>query len=377
MVKALVPFSGDPITFGHENIIRRVAELFDEVTVWIGQNPEKSYLFTLDERFDMARKALSHLDNVVVTSSYGLLVDYAYKQDIPVVIRGIRDSADFDYENLIREAGESQKLGIETLALFADPKLSYIRSSTVKAIQEEHGLIHELVPLYVKQKLEEKMSNQYIVGVTGELGSGKSHVGKRFEELGKERNINVYNIELDQISHNILKKFEEPRYKKIREEIACRFGDEVRAEDGKIDRKALGELVFGDQKKLDSLNEIMYTPLIVSLRDELRGKKGLVLINAALIAESDMTYLCNNNVVLVYADKESQQRRLKERNLDFEQIDRRLKSQYSYGEKKSKLESIIERDKQGKLWLIDNSDGLVGSNIYKAFEGITGELRVK
>ena len=377
MGRAIYAFSGDPIHYGHIDIIERASKVFNEVVAGIGINPGKKYMFSLEERMEMARRSLANIPNVGVASFQGLLVDYAYENGISVVVKGVRNSADFDYENVLHQVGESQKLDIDTHILCAKPELAHISSSAAKAVQKEQGLIHEYVPLYVKQCLEARMSGQYIVGVTGEIGVGKSYVSRKFEEIGREKGVDVYNIELDEIGHQILGELTEPKYQEVRKEIVGTFGETVKMDDGTINRKALGEVVFNDAEQLARLNEIMRTPLLVRLRRELYGKKGLILLNAALIVEADMTYLCNNNVVLVAVNKASQQRRLQERGLTAEQIERRLASQYSYEQKKDKLKAMINRDKQGKGWRINNSDGKNDELVESLFEGVVEELGVK
>ncbi|MFH1770104.1 MAG: pantetheine-phosphate adenylyltransferase [archaeon] len=371
MKTAMYAFSGDPITFGHIDIIKRAAKAFDRVVVGIGVNPMKKYMFSLKERTEMAEKVLSGMDNVKVVSFRGLLVDYAYEHNIDVIVKGVRNSVDFNYEDILRQVGESQKLGIDTHILFAKPELAHISSSTVKFLQKEQGLIHESVPLYVKECLEARMSNQFIVGVTGEVGAGKSFVCREFEKLGKK--IKVYNIELDIIGHQILKELKEPRYEHIREKIIKTFGSKVK-KNGMVDTKVLGEIVFNNPDKLVELNKLMRTPMIVRLRRELRGKKGLILINAALIAESGLSFLCNNNIILVYTDKETQKKRLEGRNLNAEQIKRRVESQFDFKEKKKTFENIIKRDNQGKLWIIDNSKNSI-KEIKNVFRKVLKEIK--
>ncbi len=377
MKRAIYAFSGDPITYGHMDIIKRAAGVFDEVVVAIGSNPDKKYTFTLDERTDMARRSLASIPNARVVSFRGLLVDYAYENNIPVIVKGVRSSADFDYENVLHQVGASQKLGIDTLILLADPKLAHISSSAAKAIQKEQGLIHEYVPLYVKQRVEERISGQYIIGVTGEPGAGKSFVCEKFREIGEARGIPVHNIELDRIGHQILEDLSEPRYEEVRSEIVRAFGSGVGLSGGGIDRKALGEMVFNDSGRLEELNRIMYTPLLVRLRKELYGKKGLILFNSALIAESDMAYLCNNNAVLVSTDRPSQEKTLAERGLEPGQIARRLASQHSCARKMEKLSRAVESSKQGKVWTIHNPVSASPSDIRKIFDDMTGELGIK
>jgi len=359
MSKAIYAFSGDPITFGHTDVVRKAANIFDELIVAVGVNPDKKYMFSLEKRTEMTKHSLRLFKNVKVVSFTGLLVDFAYEQGADVIIKGVRNTQDFEYEKYLNQLGDSQKLGIETVLLFADPKLAHISSSSVKAIQKEQGLIHEYVPLMVKQNLEKEVSGQSIIGVTGEIGVGKSYVCQKLVDLGKQQKLKVHHIELDHLAHDIYEKLTDVGYKKIRQQLIEEFGKTIRNEDGTINRKVLGELVFNDQKKLSVLNEIMYTPILVRLRRELYGKKGLILLSAALIAESDMAYLSNNNIILVTANEKIQKERLKKRSLTSDQIKTRLASQYDFAKKKSSLEKIIKRDNQGKLWVIDSSDNKV------------------
>ncbi len=355
MNKALYAFSGDPITYGHMDIINRAAKIFDQVIVAIGVNPDKNYMFSLEERLDMAKKSLFKCKNVKVVAFKGLLVDFAYEQNADVIIRGIRNTEDFEYEKVFYQAGESQKLGIEICPFFAKQELVHISSSTVKSLQKEQGLIYEYVPLYVKKCLEEKISGQFMVGITGEMGAGKSYISDMLKSIGQKIGIEVHNIELDHIWHKILGELKEEKYVKIRRDIIEYFGKEVANEDGSINRKALGEIVFRQPDKLIKLNEIRYTPVMVRLRRELYDKKGIILINAALLAEAEMSYVCNNNIILVNVDKEIQEQRLKQRGYEHSQIMHRVSSQYNTNEKREKINEIIKNDGYGYLWEIDNS----------------------
>lgn len=355
MTTALYAFSGDPITFGHLDIINRAAHTFDQLIVAIGVNPNKKYTFSLQERELMAKESVTHLKNVTVASFTGLLIDFAYEQGVSIIIKGVRDQADFDYEKTLFQIGETHKLGIDTHLLFANPKLSHVSSSTVKEIQKAQGMIHEYVPLFVKQFLEARISDQYILGVTGEIGVGKTWVSHQLVDLGQQAGISVTNIELDQIGHDILQGSSQPGYKKVRLELSKTFGSKIRNKDGTINRKRLGEIVFREERQLSKLNQIMHTPLLVKLRRELQNKKGLILLNAALIAESDMAYLSNNNILLVKTNQILQRQRLKKKKFTDQQIKRRLASQHNFQQKKKKLNKIIRRDQHGQLWTLDNS----------------------
>lgn len=347
MRKGIYAASLDPITFGHINIIERALRMFDELIVAIGINPDKKYMFSLEERIDMAQKSLEHIPNVKVVAFNGLLVDFAYEQKADAIIKGVRDTKDFSYEQLLHQVGESQRLGIETILLFAKKDLEHVSSSVVKAIQKEQGFIHEYVPLYVKQRLEERISGQYIVGLTGVIGAGKSYIGNLLVELGGEIGIEAHNIELDNIGHQILGELTEPVYVELREKIAETFGREVMKADGFIDRKVLGEIVFKNPPKMEELNKLMYTPLLMRLRRELYGKRGIMILNAALLVELRLMHLCNNNVVIVKVDKFNQEKRLRARSLRQEQINHRLSSQYDQEKKEELCRNEIFASGQG------------------------------
>ena len=202
-----------------------------------------------------------------------------------------------------------------------------------------------------------------MIGLTGEIGVGKSYVGEKLVELAKEKGIEAHNIELDEISHQIQSELKEEKYALLRQEIIDTFGEEV-VEDGKINRKVLGEIVFNDKEKLIKLNEIMHTAILLRLRKELKNKKGLVFINAALLAEAEMATFANNNMVIIKADDKVQEARLLNRGLSKEQIRRRLKSQYNFANKKKNLEAVIKKQGYGKIWVHDNSgDGINSLNL--------------
>lgn len=388
MRTAIYAFSGDPITYGHINIIQRTLKVFDRIIVAIGENPDKTYTFNLAEREKMARQCFTNCAGMVdplvkVISFSNLLIDFAYEQGASVIIKGVRNSADFNYENILHSVGQSQKIGIDTHILFADPELAHISSSTAKAIAQHSGDISKYVPLHVKQAIEERVCKQHIVGITGEIGSGKSHIGKL---LAKEYNCMhpnkwVHNIELDHISHDILCKLEEPAYQDVRNEIFYHIGHDkigysLLERDGFINRSTLGSIVFNDPEKLEKLNEIMVKPVMVRLRKEISGKKGIILVNCALLAEAHMLHICNNNVILIKVDKDTQKKRLIDRELTEKQIETRLTCQCTYNRKKHIIEDEIKKNQHGKLWEIDNSNNIDQEKLYNLFDIIVGELDV-
>lgn len=376
MSKAIYGFSGDPITYGHIDVIKRSLSIFGKLIVGIGMNPAKKYFFTLEERRQIAEESLKFLPNVKVIAFKGLLVDYAYENNIDVVVRGIRNSEDLNYEMMLHQIGESQKQSIDTIYLPAKQELMHISSGAAKALQLEQGLIHEFVPLYTKQKLEERMSKQYLLSITGEIGVGKSYISQEIKKLGKSKGIDVHIIDIDKIGHQILGELEEPIYVKTRKEIAQVFGEDLIEPDSFIKRQQLGEIIFNNTDYLHRFNDILYKPLLLRLRRELYGKQGLIILDSALISESKMSYLTNNNSILVKANQDVQKQRLVQRGYTDKQIESRLSSQFNESIKKKMLVECIKKDYHGKLWEIDNSNTESHSKIAKLFDDIVGYLKV-
>ncbi len=374
MKKAIYGFSGDPITFGHIDIIKRALDIFGELTVGIGINPTKKYFFNLEERRKIAEASLKYLPNVEVIAFKGLLVDYAFEQNIKTVIRGIRNSEDLNYELMLHQIGESQKQQIDTVFFPARQELVHISSGAVKALQLEQGLIHEYVPLIAKQKLEERISKQTILSITGEIGVGKSYVSKQFQKLGATKGIEVHVIDIDKIGHQILGELEAPLYQEFRTKLGAEFGKDILQSNGFIDRQALGQIIFNDPEKLAIFNTALYKPLLLKLRRELYGKRGIVLLDTALISESKMSYLSNNNVILISTDRATQEKRLKERGYSELQIKNRIHSQHTHALKEKMLQDCIQKDHHGKLWNLDNSGAGNEAAIEELFEIIVKEV---
>ena len=376
MQKAIYGFSGDPITKGHIDIIERALAVFGELTIGIGVNPAKKYFFSHEERKNLAEESLKYLSGIKVIAFKGLLVDYAYENNIKTVIRGIRNSEDLNYELMLYQIGESQKLGIDTVFFPARQQLMHISSGAAKALQIEQGLIHQYVPLCVKQKLEERLSKQFIISITGQVGSGKSFISRQFEAIGKSQGLMVHHIDIDRIGHQILGELTESLYQSLRTEIANQFGAQLQSPDGFIDRKALGKIIFSDQSKLQQFNNLIYKPLILRLRRELYGKKGLIILDSALIAESDMSYLSNNNIILVEVDSTVQNERLVNRGYTQQQIINRLNSQYTIELKEEMIKKSIEANNYGTLWRIENSIAERPESIQQLFTKIISDLSI-
>jgi len=154
---ALCPGTFDPVTNGHVDIVQRAAALFDRVVVAVVENPGKEPLFSVAERVDMLREALSGLGNVEVESFSGLLVDHARSRGAGVIVKGLRAVSDFDYE--LQMAQMNRHLGeVETCFVPTSPRWSYLSSSLVKEVAGYGGDVSGLVPEQVLRRHKERLA---------------------------------------------------------------------------------------------------------------------------------------------------------------------------------------------------------------------------
>ncbi|AYN03507.1 MULTISPECIES: pantetheine-phosphate adenylyltransferase [unclassified Flavobacterium] len=145
MRKAIFPGSFDPITLGHEDIIKRGISLFDEIVIAIGVNAEKKYMFSLEERKHFIEETFKDEPKVTVITYEGLTIDLAKKQKAHFILRGLRNPADFEFEKAI--AHTNRKLSkIETVFLLTAASTSYISSSIVRDVLRNGGEYEMLVP---------------------------------------------------------------------------------------------------------------------------------------------------------------------------------------------------------------------------------------
>ncbi len=151
MKKAIFPGSFDPITLGHYDIIKRGITLFDEVTVAIGVNASKKYMFSLEERKKFIEDTFKDEPRVKVVTYTGLTVHFCEKIGVDFILRGLRNPADFEFEKAIAHTNRDLAT-IETVFLLTAARTSYIASSIVRDVIRNDGDYTKLVPKSVRVK---------------------------------------------------------------------------------------------------------------------------------------------------------------------------------------------------------------------------------
>ncbi len=336
--KAIYPLSGDPVHNGHlHNLTVAVnSRFFDEVYFSLGNNPAKKSLFSPEERLDLARKVVysSGLDTskIKVELFNGMLRNHARRNGIDYIIRGSRNSADFDYEMFLSDF--NLEYGLQTFVIPSTKENRMISSGTVKAIVTEGGLVEEYVHPAVKQSLEERLRNLSLIGVTGNMGSGKSTFCREMVEYALQNSdLELNHIDLDKMIHSIYKGNDPMNYE-VEEKIKEKFGDGI-FDGEELNRKKLAGIVFNDDEKRYELSRILSIPTRITLEDELQKRSGIVLLDAAYLVEYNLLSWVNNNVILVNCDDEERYDRVLRRDqMSRDELVSKTNAQFSYENKK-------------------------------------------
>ena len=143
---ALFPGSFDPITVGHESVIRRALPMFDKIIVGVGINSEKSAMLSSEKRVELIKKVFADEPKVEVVTYSGLTVDFCKAHDISFILRGLRTSADFEFERSIGHANQLLDKNIETIFMLTLPEHTFISSSIVRDIAKHNGDISAFLP---------------------------------------------------------------------------------------------------------------------------------------------------------------------------------------------------------------------------------------
>ena len=153
---AVYPGTFDPITNGHHDLVRRAAGIFDRVIVAIAANPNKTPMFPLEQRVELARRVLEDIANVEVQGYTGLTVDFARQHESPVVVRGLRAVSDFEFEFQLANMSRHLDRNFETVFLTPQEQFTFISSTLVREIAVLGGDVHEFVHPIVEAELKKR-----------------------------------------------------------------------------------------------------------------------------------------------------------------------------------------------------------------------------
>jgi len=155
---AIYPGTFDPLTYGHLDLIRRANRIFDEVIVAVARNSQKKSLFTDTERIAMLKQATRGFKGIRIDAFDGLVIDYARKKKIHVLIRGLRMISDFEYELQMALTNRRLNETIETVFLMPSEKYSFLSSTLIREAASLGGDVSSFVPAFVAKRLKERLS---------------------------------------------------------------------------------------------------------------------------------------------------------------------------------------------------------------------------
>ena len=159
MIRAVYPGTFDPLTRGHEELVRRASTLFDSLILGVADSRSKKPFFALDERLDMARQVLGDLRNVEVVGFTGLLIDFARQHNARVVVRGLRAVSDFEYEFQLAGMNRNLDPDMETVFLTPSEQHMFISATLVREIAMFGGDVSKFVHPIVRAKLAARVKS--------------------------------------------------------------------------------------------------------------------------------------------------------------------------------------------------------------------------
>src|SRR3954453_3707331 len=159
MIKAVYPGTFDPLTRGHEDLVRRASRLFDTIILAIAESRAKRTYFGIDERIEIAREVLADVKNVQVVGFDGLLIDFVRKHDARVVLRGLRAVSDFEYEFQLAGVNRHLYPQMETIFLTPSEQHMFISATLVREIASLGGDVSKFVHPYIEKKLKAKVTS--------------------------------------------------------------------------------------------------------------------------------------------------------------------------------------------------------------------------
>ncbi|MBU1199036.1 MAG: dephospho-CoA kinase [Nanoarchaeota archaeon] len=363
---AVYALSADPIHKGHLYNIETAAktELFDNIYVAIaaGGNSSKKYMFSPEERVWLAKKTIAplDLDNVIIESFSGMMAHYAYERNAKTLIRGSRIGSDFEYEQKLAEY--NQKYGLITFVVPSIKEIGDLSSTFLKEIIKSGGLLLDHKPgsqpinhthVTVKQALEERVQNVSLIGVTGNMGAGKTTYCAELEKVGRAAGLDITHYDVDKKVHGFYRS-DSPAFLNVYEQIKNLFGIDACQSD-QINREIFAPIVWGDEEKRNKLNKILFEPYLIEFEKTIANNQGIVLFDAAYLVEYQMMDWVNNNVILVRCDEKERSKRVMNRDgINLDEFNKKTKIQLFSEEQKKEILRKQEKDQHGFFYEVDS-----------------------
>ena len=381
---ALYPWSFDPVTRWHEDIIARASNQFD-LRIGVAVNPGKSPAFTLQERVRLLQSIATKydIDPLSVVRVPGSTVRWMKRNGIKTNIRGERDALDEIAEAQLEHFNTLEYAEVDVVRLPANESLKYASSSTAKMLMKANHNPSSVISLDVQEALASRLLSQYPVYIAGGMWAGKSTIARSLEEQARSVGIQTKYIELDRVvNEDIYTSLDDPYYQWIRNQLREAFGDDISPEGNWIDRKMLRKKLSDASgnilpHKLKELDAILWDAIEFRYRDMIEGFQWLILIDGIIKEGFTFPRLAHNNILLVDTDEEVRIDRLIRRyerkwdSVNREYIASMIGSQPSRDMMTKIVESRIDEGEHGSLNLVDGTDAY---DTRKSFFGLLNQV---
>lgn len=361
-MRALVALSADPLTLGHLDLILKAKAASKELIVLISTNDLKkdSYTFSLEERYNMVVRAINDkgIKDVRVIKSNGILADIYLEYGCDSLIRGIRNESDRAYEEAQMEFHKTILPSMKVAYFNCNKKYKIVSSSAMKAWTEHYIDTSEYVPLFIKQQMEERISGQYKIAITGRMATGKSWVARELAHALKWKRFSSKIIGVDDLLYSLYTE-DSRGAENLRQDINNLIQDAggpniILSDTVGLDCKALSSFIFSEKADLLPVIEQLTAPHIMrKYREALKNFKGVVILEWAQIAEMHLGKMTNNNVIVV--DSPDHERLINNRKIDPKTYAARSKHQWSADVKIEELTAQIKIDHAGEVIRYSNT----------------------
>ncbi|BBM88936.1 phosphopantetheine adenylyltransferase [Spirochaetota bacterium] len=402
MKQALFPISADPLTYGHLNVIEKALTLCDDsLIIVLLDNYYKKSSLPLPKRLALTKKAIDYhfttadtphfamnrssqplVKKIELVSWDGFLHDFMIERNIFTVIRGLRTTQDLSYERTIYSGYETQlkPLGLKpnVIYIMCDRTYQDISSSLVKKLALRGGTLTSLVPLPIKQSLEQTLRHQYKLIVTGSMGSGKSTLIPKLIANLKKANIEAHHIDMDSIVATLYEMIAQGEKPMLNQQLATYFSLKT-----PFSKQDIRKIIFAPnrpnpKKDLQFLQQTLAPYIHSAYKQIIATQQGLLLIEAPQVIEYDLLKESNGFVLNVHcSETERKKRLLQTRDLSKTELANREALTLSAKERLGLLKKSLSALNHGHLFSYDNSTPHAFTELSNLAKTIISKLNLK